>query len=467
MERLMILGGPSHPNSIGQRCDILEITSGDKTYRLMIDCGMEFVREDEIGGRGPSPDFSLLGDGQKIDALLLTHSHVDHCGSIAVVVRKNLLNENANIFTTPQTAAVLPIVLQDGLKQNAPFNVLDAVHTLFRPGGESRVTAFPQPGEFELFPGFKIFTAPAGHIPGACSLIIPTYSGKKGLITGDICWHDQPLLKGAPLPSRGWPREWIPDEIWGTDLTYGGGTKKPLAGEVKKIVSATKKALGEGKKVVIAAFGNGRGQNIAVWLAKAGIPVWIDGVIRDMYEIFRETKWSSRDNQIPALGKKIFRIANEDQREEFIHSPEPRVFITTGGMGDFGPIVRYMEELLPDKNACFFFTSWLAPGTNGEKLLRKANRWGEQYLRLINKYDEEITVPVRAAVERFSLSAHADLSEFTAFVGDIVECRGGKPLDRIVLTHGLPQTKAEAAHKLLPFTKEIVYGERNTIISLN
>ena len=460
-ERLVIHGGASHANSIGQRCDTIDLIANKHEYRIMVDSGMEFMTAGEMGGSGAGADLSLLNDGRKVDALILSHSHIDHIGWTAVIHRDGYFSKEAPIVSSPQTAKIMPYALEDGLKRSPQCTAFDAAEVL-----ERRVV-IPQPGEYEFLPGLKGFFPQCGHIPGAMWIVLPTSSGRKGLIMNDWCTHDQPVTKGALLPSQSWPREWIPDEIWGTDLTYGSSIKKPPKEEVGRLVAQTKAELAQGRKVIIGVFANGRGQNVAYWLAKAGIHVWIDGAIRLLWKVFQDNRWTDRDGELLNLDgrSKVHSVESEEHREELIADPTPRVIVTTGGMGNFGPIVRYFEAGLADPNWAFYFTSWLAPGTNGEKLMRKAGK-RDQRLMIMNKHEGKLIIPIHAMVDRFSLSAHGDLDDFVRFVEDIVACRGGKLLERIVLTHGTQETKATAAKRIAHLTKSVIYGERNTVISL-
>ncbi|MDO8424253.1 MAG: MBL fold metallo-hydrolase [bacterium] len=452
--------------------------AGPRPYRIMVDCGMEFVREDElgIGGIGPIPDFSLLqGDNRKIDAVFLTHAHVDHIGSIGALCSGGYLAPEAKIYCSPQTYHIVPIALNDGLRNHPQFSVFDAAETI------SRLAVIPEPGEFEILPGLKVYIPQRGHIPGNGGIVIPLASGKKGYLTSDECWHDQPVVQASLLPSQSWPIEWLPDEIWGTDLTYGLGApsidakpKPTVDEEVARLIESVRTGLGNGRKQTIAAFGTGRIQNVAVWLAKAGIRVYIDGVGRHIYRIFQENRWSERDNRLPKLGEGsgIIPVESTKHREHLINGPEPCVVVTTGGMGDFGPIVAYLETGIRRADFDFYFTSWLAPGSNGHKLVKASRKIepdkGQRRVNLkLGENKPYQWFPLKANIDHFALSAHSPMGETVKFLQDVANCRHGQPLDRIVLTHGVQENKALAARLFMPFSRQIMYGERNTTVSLS
>ena len=475
-EKLMIHGGSTRPGSIGQQCSVVDTMAGSRPYRIMVDCGMEFVREDELGmgGIGPTPDFSLLNGDKKIDAVFLTHGHVDHIGSVGALCAGGHLEPEAKIYCSPQTAQIVPIVLNDGLKNHPQFDLFNAADAI------SRLVVIPEPGEFEMLPGLKVYIPQRGHIPGNGGIVIPLASGKKGYFTSDECWHNQPVTQASLLPSQSWPIEWIPDEIWGTDLTYGLGSlttdsrvKPTVDEEVSRLIERVREGLGKGRKEIIAAFGTGRIQNVAVWLAKAGIRVYIDGVGRHIYRIFQENRWTERDNQMPKLGESsgILPVESANHRDYLINSSEPCVVATTGGMGDFGPIVAYLETGIRHKDFDFYFTSWLAPGSNGKKLVEVGNKIEKDGKRRnvklkIGESQSSKLFSVKAGIDHFALSAHSPMEKTVDFLQDIVNCRHGKLLDRIVLTHGVQENKAVAASLFMPFSRQIIHGERNTVISL-
>src|SRR5439155_859371 len=75
------------------------------------------------------------------------------------------------------------------------------------------------PGEFETLSGVRTYAWRNGHLPGSCSYSFKTQSGRVGMILGDWCNFDQPIVRGMPSVNE-FPEDWIPDELWGTDQTY-------------------------------------------------------------------------------------------------------------------------------------------------------------------------------------------------------------------------------------------------------
>jgi Cft2 family RNA processing exonuclease len=497
-ESIMILGGSGNPNSMGKACTVADIQTQSLkySYRIMIDDGMEFQQEPtddepkrERFNNSISPNLSRI-NGRKIDAVLLTHFHYDHVGALGELVKikynpelnkteiESSLKPEASIFSTPQTACGLEYTLRDGEMSSREHTVLNTIELL------RRRKIIPKPGVYEILPDLPVFFHPVGHLPGASSIIIPTASGGKGLITGDMCRENMPTIKGWQLPSECWPADWTPDQIWGCDLTYGTGTKPPLSEEVEKFQVQAKADLINGKKIVGASFRTGRGQNLPMWLLpvakELGIPIWIDGSISKIYNIFQKYRWSDSDGELPELGELtgIKKVRDSMHRRALLEEGGPAIFFTTSGMGNFGPIVDYFKHGLPREDFSFYFTSWLAPGSNGDRLLkqykealqlRQKNPLKLPRAKILDAREKEgsIVLPFKADVHHFKLGAHGDLNDFVDFVEDIVtKCRKGRLLKRIILTHGNFKSLTEGANALSRFTEEICYGNEGTIVNI-
>ena len=476
--QITIVGSASTPESIGWRGDIVDITVEGEPKRVLVDFGNEMSRRNHSKTRSVDALSSLVQeDDKQIDAVILTHNHNDHSGGLGmledVLSSSPMLTPEAKFHMAPQSAELLPRDLIEGMDQGLPYTFLDAVNVV-----HERVNVIPKPAEYELFPGYEIYAPQMGHIPGACGVVFPTPSGN-GFITGDWCLEDQYVTKGARLPST-WPKKFWPNQILGTDLTYGTGKKRSFFDECRRLVNDSTAAALKGEVVIIPAFMKGRGQNVAAAfaedgrLAKAGVPVWIDGSIRKVYEVYQKFPWSERDGILPELGASsgIYPIESTAHRGEVIESTGPMVVITTAGMMDNGPVLGYMKKFLGNSAAHFKQVSYQARGTNGEILSykwEKTKRTGKvQYLEIEERDGASAKVPILAKVERYGLSAHNDITDFEVFFEDLVfNCWNGEKLRRIILTHGTPAAKAYAAERFRKFTDEITYGERNVRVSLD
>lgn len=432
----------------------------------MVDGGLELLHDKRTGETQATVPELYLPEEQKIDAALITHAHLDHMGGMLELHEREVFAKNAKIFAAPQTCALMGYVYDDE-REHRQYSILDEAILL----KQSRV--IETPGEFEVLPDIIAYATPAGHIPGAASYILRTSRGRNGLVTGDMCFHDQPVTRGARMMSTYIPESWVPDEVWGTDLTYGPGPKRDLYKEVGRLNFAVKEALQKGHNVVIAAFVIGRGQNIIKWLRrtcrKLNVKLYLDGGGKKVYPIFQKHRWTDRDRDLPewGVGTGIQFITSNDLRESILSSDEPCVIVTSSGMGDKGPIAyQYIPRLISSKKASFFFTSWLAEGSVGERLVALRGR-EDEYIEMINEKRERVQYPVNAEIDRFSLSAHASLDEFVDFIDDIVRnCRNGKKLERIVLSHGIHASMIAAQERLRPYTHDMVFGQRGTHLSI-
>jgi len=344
-----------------------------------------------------------------------------------------------------------------------------------------RFRAIEKPGQFQMG-NLVVHAIPNGHTYGSTSFIIETPSGHKALVLGDAAWHNQALVKGATWPST-WPKELLPDEIWSNDMTYASGSsedEKPYSQKRDELIAYVKEKLAEDKIIILIAASTGKGQSLAMDMAKAEIPCWIDGSIRSFYQIMRQNRWSDLDEPLPPLGDEsgIREVQNHSHRRELMEDGLPKVIITTSMMGNFGPIVEYFEYGLPRQNFVFVPTSWLAPGTNALKLLKLIEKYpswkGNEDNRKIvlrtrdeNKNDTKIVVPVVAEVKRFGMSSHGTFGDSLYFMKDLIDARGGKVLDRILVSHGTYEAISRGAMAFSEFAKNVVPAVRGTILEVD
>src|SRR3989344_3783105 len=226
-EMLIYLGGSSlsKNDGLGPASTVLQI----KDYLLAIDYGLEFLENDGYG----FPNHNIL-NGRKISDVIATHTHLDHVGGLALGEDYNAFEKKARVFGSPQTNAIIPIHLDQTFSRvGQSYNSVIKI--------EERLTKLPL-GEFEIIPGVKVFIGPAGHINGACYIIVRTESGLKICFLGDHAWHDQDTVGPSSFPDD-IPDEWLPDILAQIDLTNPKETEFDYEFEMGRIAQHAKESI--------------------------------------------------------------------------------------------------------------------------------------------------------------------------------------------------------------------------------
>lgn len=423
--RLTILGETAEvesPDLLGPSMYLLE----EKRGSAIVDCGAQFLPD----GRTILPQFSLLEEKAPVKAVFLTHAHYDHVGGL---VELTPYIQQAKVFAAPQTVAVLKVLLSEWLKKERdPLNQVKIriLQSLVR-----RRSVILREGVNEVPILGKIFVLPAGHIPGAFSLIC-----EKGLLVmGDICWHNQPVVNGAR--SFGYLHQaWRPAVVT-TDLTNAfENTEFKTAAE--KLLATTLEALKGGRRVIVAAFQLGKGQNIISLLSPvaARFPVYVDGGIRLFTHLLNRYRWGGSrytDTRVTFIKSAI-------ERESLASSPNPMLVIASGGMADGGPIKKWLSYSLSREDVVIF-TSYLSPWSLGHRLLAAKTGDVVQIATEEDGVEAVVEVPLRAEIKQIRLSSHSSWEKMKE------EIEGLSP-ELVVLTHGAISKKRRAVQELTTAT---------------
>lgn len=421
------------------------------TKRLMIDCGALPVR-----GEGPVdqmilPDFAVLSDGKKIDAVAVTHAHNDHYYGLPMV-RGNLA-PNAPIVGTHSSVVALRHIydrelemLEAGVTDEKLYDA-DAIKDIQR-----RLRGCRGEGEQTLL-DLPVWVQSAAHIPGACSYTIKV-EGQNLHFTGDWCKQDQTTIRGV----RKLPRGWESDYDLGTDNTYGasptveGVTWKS---EAKRLVDTCRQALLEGRRVLIYTFGLHRAGLIAHLLQQNYVteygPVFVDGSAVGFTRIFADVRslWCRSDR--PYVVDQIEFITSRRQREATLAN-DSGIWIVSSGMGGpgLGGSAMFREEMIGDPTALQVFTGYLAPDSDGFKLVEAAKRRRPgQTMELTFRERRQITdewhdktLPFNCQVDRYGLSGHSNFE-------DLIASHEESKAKLTVLSHGSVDALANVERTLL------------------
>jgi len=382
---------------------------------ILLDCGLNPRKT----GFDALPAFDLLYE-REIDAIIISHAHLDHMGSLTFLA-ENYLTLGGRIFLTGPTAELVPVMCMESVKQierdRIPIEDRYYYHCYFDRdivnGLKSYFSVQNYNQNFKIAEGITGSFFPAGHILGSAGIVIS--DGDYTLTyTGDLCRNDQAILKGCELPRE------IKSDCILIESTYGGNESAHEVDyhlEYKRLAKEIKKCIKRKGHVLLPSFALGRAQNTVIMLNRMkndklipdGTPVYIHkGSSQAVSEIYDS---NGEFLQLPGnatvgrsckaingyRGKGQFRAA-----DELTH--EPSIFAFTNGMMARGsPSARLAGELIREAKNCIFFTGYVAPNELGYQVV---NSKPGQSICLDIENQEWVRVKSRY-IDKFSFSAHA------------------------------------------------------------
>ncbi len=385
-------------------------------HTLMVDCGL-FQGVKHYRERNWA-DFPVAVDA--IEAILLTHAHLDHSGYLPVLVRKGY---RGPIYCTPGTQELCGVLWPDA----AHLQEEDAEHAnrhgyskhhpaeaLFTQDDARRALTLLQAVDFDqdlhLPGGLRARFSPAGHIIGAASVNL-RWRQHSIVFSGDV-GRPEDLIMRPPRPLR-------EADVLIVESTYGDRLheKEDVEARLCQIIEHT---ASRGGKLIIPAFAVGRAQTILHLLCHLreqnripALPIFLNSPMAlKATEIFMhhadEHKLSQAD--IARLRDEVHYIESKEASIALVERPGPMIVVSASGMATGGRVLHHLRQALPDPHACVLFIGFQAPGTRGDLLLR-----GTPTLRL-----QGADIPVRCRIENMpSLSAHADQAEMIAWLAQL------------------------------------------------
>lgn len=413
----------------------------DGSHSLLIDCGM-FQGERSWREKNWAPAGFNLDD---IDAVLLTHAHIDHTG---ILPRYHAQGLQAPVWCSPATAELTRLLLLDSARlqeEEASFRAerKRSRHTpplpLYTEEQAKSAVALLKPTPINtptpIAPGITAQWSLMGHILGACSITLDI-GGKRIVFSGDIGRYGQPILVDPTPANLG--------DLLLIESTYGDRTHELERDPHEVLGDIINRTTRRGGVVVIPSFAVGRTQTILYYLRElkaakriADIPVIIDSpMARDATSIYQRHT-NEYDAAALALLNKGFqpfsvpkmyftRERAESIKLNSIH--EPMIIISASGMLSGGRILHHLKHRVSDERNTVLFVGFQPPGSRGDWLKR-----GHEAMTILG---EEVTI--RAEVSEMSgLSAHGDRNELLRW------CRSctGTP-GKVAIVHGEPESAA-------------------------
>lgn len=390
----------------------------------------------------------------RIDAVVLTHAHIDHVGYLPALMRAGF---RGPVFATRGTAALSTIVLPDsgrlheedadyanrkGFSKHTPalplYTEADAQETLEL----FRVAPFGK--RIEVAEGIGVVLRPAGHILGAATVEVALDGSRprRLLVSGDLGRPEHPALVGPEDPPEA--------DVVLVESTYGDRRHARPEEAEERLAQLVSRTAARGGVVVIPAFAVDRTEVVLHCLADLtasgripDLPVYVDSPMAlATLEVYRRAISAGWEEIRPDLrgAKARFAELGVRQLRSVAESREvqaqrgPFVVVSASGMATGGRVLHHLRARLPDSRNSIGLVGFQVPGTRGWRLLN-----GEPAIKMFGRY-----VPVKAEVCLLGgFSVHADADELVAWLG-----RAPRAPETTFVVHGEPAPAESLARRI-------------------
>jgi len=356
-------------------------------HRLLLDCGLFQGHRKDFYERNQAFDFDI----HSLDAVLLSHAHIDHSGNLPNLVKDGYPGP---IYTTRATADLADVMLRDsGHIQEADIEYVNRkrdkrgdppLEPLYTIADAAETTTHFVPIDyhqvFEPVPGVMACFVDAGHILGSASIVLDIEEhGKKTRLwySADIGRDGLPLMKDPTLPE-------CVDYLL-MECTYGDKIHENPENAYIEMRDAVRRTFDRGGKVIIPAFAVGRTQELVYNLNRMihedeiqPFPVYVDSPLAvNATEIFQkhdylfdqETQAFIRERRHPALEfPQLTYIRSVEESKALNDRKDPMVIISASGMAEAGRILHHLKNNIQNPRNTILIVSWQAPNTLGRRL---------------------------------------------------------------------------------------------------
>ena len=439
---------------VGRACHL--VTTNES--RIMIDVGVNVANDND-----PMPFFNAPEalPVDKLDAVILTHAHLDHAGMLPILFKYGY---RGPVYCTPPTRDLMLLLQTDYLKiggsegKMAPYSMED-IRTCQR-----HVVDVAWDQTTDIAPDVKMTFSNSGHILGSSAVHLHIGDGKHNLLfSGDQKYEKSWLFDAA---NTRFPRveSLVLESTYGSEGDYQP-SRQEANQELKDIVSRT---LNRGGKMVFPVFAVGRSQEVMIAideLFRSGtvkpVPVWLDGMIQEATAIHAAhpnyltntlRKSLLKDDGGNPFSNEWFRpVKSRDLRENILMDPSPCIVLATSGMMNAGPVVEYFKNWAHSKRNSLCFVGYQAEGTLGRRLQKGFS----EVPMVINGQTEIVKVGCEmATIDGFS--GHSDRRQLLEFVEQL----NPKPRN-IICHHGDYHKCNELGHTLRERYKCRTYAPKN------
>jgi Cft2 family RNA processing exonuclease len=416
----------------------LFIQLGD--LRLLVDCGLHPKKT----GRAATPDFTPLR-GAPLDLIIITHCHLDHIGSLPVVMREHpdtpvIMTQGSRMLIERMLHNSANVMVRQRDEDNIPDYPLFTHDEIDRCA--PRLTGLPL-GHAKKFRGardeIEIIFHHAGHVAGAAAVEL-RYKHRAIFFTGDVLFENQRTLEGAKFPAGHF-------DTLVTETTRGI-TERPAGKErvheVARLIDSINATIQRGGSYLVPVFALGRMQEILSIVHDARkfgrlveCPIYASGLGMDLADYFDEISRKTKTLQFNRGIIKELKIKPTPRKLNPGEDPQQNALyiVSSGMMVEKTPSYTLASGLVAHARNTIGFVGYCDPDTPGGQLL--AARPGDTFVFAA----AHVKAKIKAHIERFELSGHADREELLEFA---VQTQARS----IVLTHGDPPARAWFAEQL-------------------
>lgn len=348
-----------------------------------------------------------------IDAVLLTHPHLDHSGLLPLLFSSRI---SPSTYTAKLNVEILEYLILDMMKLSGnflPYEVEELYKTI------NNILPLHYKEEFE-FGGVSIKVLNAGHVPGSCMFLLRSKNEDfKVLYTGDFNTIETRLVN--PVDMNDLLSE-CPIDLVVMESTYGDRLHEDRKLVERNFVESIANYVEDGGLVLVPAFAYGRAQEILCVLYKylEGLDVYLDGMAKQVsFELLNFKDFLRNGEFYEDALKRAKLVRGSKDRRKILKTGG--VVISPSGMLKGGPSALYARRLAEKSDSAIFLVSYQIPNTPGDYLL-KYGKLGPE------------SEKVKCDVKWFDFSSHAGKKELLDFITRIIDSSGGKT--KVVLVHG-------------------------------
>jgi len=442
--KIKFLGG------VGTVTGSSHLVSTDKS-QVLLDAGLFHGHRDEFY----EVNTTLHYNPHKLDALILSHAHIDHCGNIPTLIKKGM---RSRIYTTSATRDLAKLMLEDSGKiQEEDIKYVNKINKrlglpLRKPlytrkealKAAARFRAIPYGQRFCVAKDIFITFYDAGHILGSSIIVLDIKDGLQNTRLGyavDLGRKNLPLLNDPVMPKG--------LDYLILESTYGGRVHAPIEEARAKLKDAINRTVERKGKILIPSFTLERTQELLYFLnellkvkAIPSIPIYVDSPLAiDITDLFKyhldyldeQTREDIRRQEGPFEFLNLRFIRTQEESKSLNNDKRPMIIIAGSGMCESGRILHHLKNNIEESRNTILVVGYMAADTLGKKIVERA--------RFVRIFGVEYELNAQVIVIN-AFSGHADKNELCDFA------LGTQPLKRIFLVHADPN-QAQALLQIL------------------